>query len=695
MLQSKRPLSALAAVLLATVLDGGAAGAAERTLVRTDELRRAALSGRREGWDFAVTGTVTAVLKYSKFVLEDESGRFSFSKCSVPLPAVGDRVGVNGYIINDNTRREGLIIRDNLDIRRLGRAAAVPVTDVPIAQLADPKLDMRNVRIEGTLIGVTRDEADDKWELLLVKDGADTALAAFWSGDSPTPTPHRALVDAKVSVSGVCFRNVSGLRCCLGPYVEVADDTDITVVTPPPDDPFDAPPLETFGLFNAAEIAAMGRRSLVGPVAATWLPNRACVLEDDGHPVLVSFADDITLPPTGHRLRACGLPGTDLYAINLGRARWRDEPGILRLPETSDLTATNRPFLSSDTSALRAQRDLLGKIVTFSGRIGDSPAGPAAIGRRLLSNDDGHVLLDCSTHPEIVHRLPAGCRAKVTGVCIYEAEEAGPHSVLPHLKDRLLVIRSESDVTILAAPPWWTIRRLFLFVCLLLLVIGLLILRSAVQKRRARLRVEERTRLAVELHDTLSQNLAAASFEIAAARNAPPDDPGGTERHIDTADRMLRSSRTQLRQCLWDLRTDTLNDPNFSQAIENTVRLVAGSAAVRIRSDVSRAALDDSTAHGILSILRELVSNAVRHGQATSVRIAGARDKDEIAFSVTGDGYGFDTGRAPGPGEGHFGLVGIHDRVRGLGGTFEITSAPNRGTRAVIRFNTGTRKARK
>lgn len=108
-----------------------------------------------------------------------------------PLPALaavlltailvgGDRVGVTGHIINETTRREGLIIEDNL------------VTD--------------------------------------------TALAAFWSGNSPTPTPHRTLVDAKVSVSGVCFRNVSGLRCCLGPYVEVADDIGISAFirgTPP------------------------------------------------------------------------------------------------------------------------------------------------------------------------------------------------------------------------------------------------------------------------------------------------------------------------------------------------------------------------------------------------------------------------------------------------------------------------------
>ena len=684
MLQSKRPLLAFAAVLLAASLFGGDADPARRTLVRTDELRRAALSGRREGWDFAVTGTVTAVLKYRKFVLEDTSGRFCFSKCQTPLPAVGDRVAVCGYIINDNTRREGLIIRDGLDIRRLGRAAAVPMTDVPIARLANPELDMRNVRIEGTLIGVSRDEADDKWEFLLVKDGADTALVAFWSGDSPTPTPHRTLIDAKVSVSGVCFRNVSGLRCCLGPYVEVADESDIIIVTPPPDDPFDAPPLETFGLFNAAEIAAMGRRSLVGTVVATWLPNRACVLEDDGHPVLISLADDITLPPTGCRLRACGIPGTDLYAINLGRVRWRDEPGIPRPPETSDLAATNRPFLSSDTSALRAQRDLLGKVVTFRGRISDIPADPAAIGRRLLSNDDGQVILDCSTHPEVIRQLPVGGLAQVAGVCIYEAEEAGPHAVLPRLRDRMLVIRSESDVTLLAAPPWWTIRRLFGFTCLLLLVIGLLVLRSTVLKRRTRLRVEERTRLAVELHDSLSQNLAAAAFEIAAARNAPPDDPGGTERHLDTADRMLRSSRTQLRQCLWDLRADTLDDPNFSQAVENTVRLVAGSIAVRIRSGVARSALDDTVAHGILSILRELVSNAVRHGHATSVRIAGSQDKGEIAFSVTDDGCGFDTGHAPGPDKGHFGLVGIRDRVRGLGGTVTIKSSTSRGTKVTV-----------
>lgn len=679
---------ALAGAALAGLLANASVRAeSEETLVRTEQLRQLVRTGRRADWNFRLEGLVTAVLKNRQFILEDASGRFRLFNCREALPHVGDRVRVSGRITNANTRRDELRIDGGVTVERLGQTNATTVLQVPIARLSEPDIDMRTVCIRGSLIRVLRDETDPRWELLVVKDGAQTALVAFCVTGCSTPTPHRALVDAEVSVTGVCFRNVSGLRCCIGPYVELCDEHDIRVIVPSPADPFVAPPLETFGVHSAVEIAAMNRRSLVGTVAATWLPNRACMLEDDRHPVLVTFAEGFEPPPVGRRIRVCGYPGTDLYAINLGLARWRDEPGapLPDLPTEPD--SATRLFLAEGNNHVRAQMGLRGKVLTVSGKITAEPRDLLSPGRFRLSGEYGSVLLDVSTHPEAGDALMLGCQAKVSGICFYETEEWGPRTILPRLKDRLLVIRSPSDVTILAPAPWWTIKRLFIVICLLLAAVGFLAFRSRLAKRRGRLRVEERTRLAVELHDSLSQNLAAASFEIAAARSARPSDPNGAERHLDTADRMLRSSRTQLRLCLWDLRADTLEDPDFAQAVRNTVRLVAEDADVRVRIAVTRSAVDDSCAHAILSILRELVSNAVRHGGATCVRVAGAQTGGELAFSVTDNGRGFDPNRAPGARQGHFGLVGIHDRLLSLGGTFTLVAKPNRGTRAVIRFH--------
>ena len=137
---------------------------------------------------------------------------------------------------------------------------------------------------------------------------------------------------------------------------------------------------------------------------------------------------------------------------------------------------------------------------------------------------------------------------------------------------------------------------------------------------------------------------------------------------------MLLSSRTELRRCLWDLRGDTLELNDMTEAVSKTVRPVVGSAALQVRFNVPRTRLLDSTAHSILCIVRELAANAVRHGHATQIRIAGEIHDSTLSFSVRDNGGGFDVDNHPGLADGHFGLTGIRERVDRLDGTFTLKS---------------------
>ena len=92
----------------------------------------------------------------------------------------------------------------------------------------------------------------------------------------------------------------------------------------------------------------------------------------------------------------------------------------------------------------------------------------------------------------------------------------------------------------------------------------------------------------------------------------------------------------------------------------------------------------DRSVHAALSITRELVANAIHHGYAKSIAIAGALDNGMLRFSVSDDGSGFDTERVAGSRDGHFGLTGIRERVHKLNGTFRIDSTPGRGTKASV-----------
>ena len=126
----------------------------------------------------------------------------------------------------------------------------------------------------------------------------------------------------------------------------------------------------------------------------------------------------------------------------------------------------------------------------------------------------------------------------------------------------------------------------------------------------------------------------------------------------------------------------------MTEVVRKVLKPVIGNAELRIRFNVPRSRLDDSTVHAIISIIRELASNAVQHGRATHIVVAGDLTGGVLAFSVSDNGTGFDPAKCNGPGEGHFGLEGVRERVERLRGEFALDSSESSGTRARIRFRT-------
>ena len=201
-------------------------------------------------------------------------------------------------------------------------------------------------------------------------------------------------------------------------------------------------------------------------------------------------------------------------------------------------------------------------------------------------------------------------------------------------------------------------------------------------------KIGERTRLAVELHDALSQNLAAVACMAGAARRAVDSGSATASEQLQATERMLNSCRTELKHCLFDLRSDMLEKPMFADAIRVTLDQLHAKAEIVVRFGVPRTRMTDSTAHAILCIIRELVSNAVQHGKASKIHVAGSIEDETLKFSVRDNGTGFDPKACPGPREGHFGLDGIRDRVKRIGGDFRLEAAPGKGTYAVVTLKT-------
>ena len=124
----------------------------------------------------------------------------------------------------------------------------------------------------------------------------------------------------------------------------------------------------------------------------------------------------------------------------------------------------------------------------------------------------------------------------------------------------------------------------------------------------------------------------------------------------------------------------------MTEAVEQTIAPHAGATNVSVRFNVPRAAFSDSTAHIALRIIRELVVNAIRHGHAKHIWIAGEFREGTIRFSVRDDGIGFDPESVQGPAQGHFGLQGVRERLAAISGSIDIKRGNGGGTKVTVSF---------
>jgi signal transduction histidine kinase len=298
-------------------------------------------------------------------------------------------------------------------------------------------------------------------------------------------------------------------------------------------------------------------------------------------------------------------------------------------------------------------------------------------------------------------RIKAASEVEITGVCDLEFENSFGDTLFPHFRGFAILPRTAADVKVLAEPPWWTPFRLVCVIALLALALlatlawnrslaviserkGRELYHEQIASAKAELKVEERTRLAVEIHDSLSQTLTGVSLQIDAAMRNEEKGFSAAERYLKTARQMLASCRHELRCCIWDLKSRTFEEKNMTEAVERMLAPHAEQTRISVRFNVPRTALSDSTTHAVLRIIRELTVNAVRHGKASNVRIAGVFVDGVVRFSVADDGAGFDPKSADGPAQGHFGLNGIRERLNKFNGKMEIASAPGKGTKATV-----------
>ena len=553
------------------------------------------------------------------------------------------------------------------------------------------------VVLRGTVTSAFPDEIDGSWSFLVVESEGEQALVSMGWPDASLRADLSHLVDAEVTVNGVFLNQGNDGRQFMGRNVLIQSTNSISVVRAAPPDPFaEAKPIDLAWPVDIASMTDGRRRKATGTVAARWTGRNFILKTDAGPSISARVPLHQPLPEVGDRVEAAGFVRHTPFVVKLSNALWRKIDGSRTEETPIDIDA--RRLFSDESGNAAYNVRYHGRLIRIKGTVTDILGGNAETPAISLNCNGAHITVVAEGTP-----LPkVGSVVEATGVCI--ARENPDPDDLTRLEGLMLVLRSEADLKVLRMPPWWTPRKLSVVIALLLVSIACIsawvMWLNRLVKRRSRelmkeqlahaateLRVGERTRLAVELHDSLSQSLAALSFQLSSARTAKSagmDDLEAT--HLSRAEKMLDSCRIELRHCLWDLRSNSLEERNLETAIRKTLQATAPDAEISIDFDVPRSRMDDTTAHATIMIVRELVSNAIRHGGAKHVDVTGSIDGGKLTFSVTDDGSGFDPGNRPGLNEGHFGLAGVQQRVSGLGGEFSIRSSPGKGATATVSF---------
>lgn len=194
---------------------------------------------------------------------------------------------------------------------------------------------------------------------------------------------------------------------------------------------------------------------------------------------------------------------------------------------------------------------------------------------------------------------------------------------------------------------------------------------------------EERNRLAREIHDTIAQGLSATALQLETADALLDLDPAKARAALQKALELTRANLDEARRSVMDLRAAPLERRTFCEALTDLVNryaeewnldaeieLIGGDRPLPVRIEA-----------GLYRMAQEALTNIVRHAHATKIHIRFVTQPDQLELIIADNGKGFDTDQRE---AGRFGLVGLNERAKLLGGTLELCSDPGEGTTVTI-----------
>ncbi|WP_373425453.1 PAS domain S-box protein [Chroococcidiopsis cubana] len=200
--------------------------------------------------------------------------------------------------------------------------------------------------------------------------------------------------------------------------------------------------------------------------------------------------------------------------------------------------------------------------------------------------------------------------------------------------------------------------------------------------------LEERNRMAREIHDTLAQAFTGILAQVGAAKQVLTDDLEATGAHLNLIKELARTGLTEARRSVVALRPQLLEEGSLQSALHRLVaqlRTAAMDTTLYYEIEGVVYSLPTEVESNLLRIGQEALTNATRHANADEIRVELVYDRDQVCLRVKDNGQGFGVGSIPSS-EG-FGLLGMSERAERIGAQLTIRSQPGQGTEIVVIVN--------
>lgn len=658
---------------------------AEEPLLSAGQVHRLSLKESSAGVPVKLSGVITYVRgQGSGMVLQDATGGVMLEWPHIregekadPEIKVGALAEIEGHTATNPPTPRIYVTSFKL----LGTSDLPVPEEMDVGELLGSDLDGSFVTCEGVVRAI-RAEGDVIPSRLVIEFGPASGRLFIWISRWTDETRRAFQPGSTIRVQGVLMRWKTVNWMPLVPFVVVNQPEWITLVSPPPDFA-DVPRKDVDDIQMAASDSDYSEAFRVSGTV-TFASHDAVVIARGNETLWIRPREQAKVVP-GDRVEAVGFPG-----MNGPRAELED--AVIRKNGTTSLgkseVLTPADFQNRGVMWMDGRRTKLrGTMIRSSSDPNEAP--------RAIQFGDRQIPLLFAERPSPDELPSLDSIVEVEGVL-----EAGLTEQLMRVGRGVgayqLHVQNIGDLRVISPGPWWTPAKVTTAFFIITAVAGaaaiwaLFLNRRVAEKSRALVQEinarreqeivsDERRRLAADLHDTLEQTLTGASLQLEALG------PVETAKPLVLAKRLLDRSRDELRRAVWDLTPDVLVESGFRAALES---IASESNERGLNVEVSFSGDEGIVAERIAThlcrIARESISNAVRHGKAGVVGLDVNVNEERVVLSIEDDGHGFIPDQAPGISSGHFGINGMKERARRMGGSVRIDSAPGNGTRVEI-----------